>query len=454
MMEHLMKRTIVVLLLLLLPELAIAVPAIQHWTSKSGARVYFTPAPEIPIVDVRVVFDAGSARDKDKPGLASLTNGLLNEGAGKLDANKISERLDGVGAQLGSGALRDMAWLSMRSLSEEKVLRETIGIMSLILSEPTFPEKSFTREKKRMLVNIRASKQKPSDIAERAFMKAVYGSHPYATPPDGNEESINRIRLEDVRSFYKQYYVASNAVIAIVGDLPRLKAEALAEVLSGGLQAGEKASDLPGVGEISKESTIHVEYPSSQTHVWAGQPGITRADPDYFPLYVGNHTLGGSGLVSLLSDEVREKRGYAYSVYSYFSPMRKAGPYRMALQTKNQHARDALKVMRETTEKFIREGITEEQIKAAKQNITGGFALRLDSNKKLAQYLTMIGFYGLPLNYLNTFNSMVESVTVEQINDAFRRRIHPDRLVTVIVGPESTSVAAKPAAVPFSSVNN
>lgn len=436
-MDLLMKRYIVLFLLLCLPGLAFAVPAIQHWTTKNGARVYFTPALEIPIVDVRVVFDAGSARDDDKPGLAVLTNGLLIEGAGKLDANRIAERFDDVGAQTGSGALRDMAWISVRTLSEEKVLRETMGVMALVLAEPTFPRSAFGREKKRMLVNIQAGKQRPAEIAERAFMQAVYGSHPYATSPGGNEASVQRINLKDVRAFYQQYYVANNAVITIVGDLSRLKAEALAEVLSGGLKSGEKAAKPPEVTSASTAKTIYIDHPSSQTHIWVGQPGVTRGDPDYFPLYIGNHTLGGSGLVSLLSDEVREKRGFAYSVYSYFVPMRVAGPYEMALQTKNQHAQDALNVMQQTAQKFIQQGITDEQLLASKRNITGGFALRLDSNKKLLGYLAMIGFYELPLDYLNTFNSKVEAVTVEQVKEAFIRRVKPEEWVTVMVGSRS-----------------
>lgn len=435
-----MKRFLsLTLLLLLLPELAIAVPVIQHWTSKSGARVYFTSAPEIPIVDVRVVFDAGSARDQGKPGLSSLTNGLLTEGAGTLDANTISERLEGVGAQLGSGALRDMAWLSMRTLSDKKTMDEAMGILSLIVSRPGFPEKPFAREKKRMLVNLQAEKQQPSAIAERAFMKAVYKSHPYATSPDGNEKSINRITLKDIRGFYNQYYAAKNLIIAIVGDLSRQGAEALAEKLSNKLRPGHKADLLPEVKSIKKASTIHIDYPSTQTHIWTGQPGMARGDPDYFTLYVGNHTLGGSGLISLLSEEVREKRGFAYSVYSYFSPMRKAGPYKMALQTKNQHAKNALDVMRQTTRKFLQEGISKQQLKASKQNIIGGFALRLDSNKKLVQYLAMIGFYGLPLDYLDTFNSKVEAVTVEQVNEAFRRRIDLNKMVTITVGSKAVT---------------
>ena len=418
----------------------LAIPAIQHWTTGNGARVYFTQATEIPMVDVRVVFDAGSARDDGLAGVAALTNSLLSEGAGKLDANMIADRLDGLGAQLGSGSLRDMAWLSVRTLSDEKVLRDTMGLLALILAEPTFEQSNFERLRKRMLVGYQASLQQPSKLAEKAFMQAVYGDHPYASPPEGTDESLNKITRQQVRDFYQRYYVASNAVITIVGDLPRLKAEALAEVLSSGMRQGNKAPALPAVKPVESK-TVRVTHPSTQTHLWVGQPGMKRGDPDYFALYVGNHTLGGSGLVSILSDEVREKRGFAYSAYSYFSPMRELGPFKMALQTKNLHAVEALKVMRESAQDFIDTGITAEQLKASKQNIIGGFALNLDSNSKLAQNLAMIGFYGLPLDYLNNFIGNIEKVSMSDVKDAFKRRVKLDEMITVIVGPEQLQSA-------------
>ena len=430
-----MKKITFWILLLLLPQSAIAVPVIQHWMTENGTRVYFTAASEIPIVDVRVVFDAGSARDTGKAGLASLTNSLLSEGAGKLNADMIAEQMDNMGSQLGNGSLRDMAWLSVRSLSEEKILHETISLASLILSKPTFPEKSFERQRKSMLVGLRASLQDPSSLAGKAFMKAVYGNHPYASSPDGTVESLNAMKPDDVRKFYQQYYVAGNAVVAIVGDLSRARAEALAQELTSILPVGKPAPDLPEV-EPTRASVVNIQHPSTQTHVWVGQAGMTRTDPDYFSLYIGNHALGGSGLVSLLSDEVREKRGYAYSVYIYFSPMHKAGPFQMALQTKNENAMKAYEVMRDTTKRYIKDGISEKQLTASRQNIIGGFALRLDSNKKLAEYLSMIGFYGLPLDYLDNFNARIESVTVEDVNDAFRRRVKPESMVKVVVGPD------------------
>ena len=177
-----------------------------------------------------------------------------------------------------------------------------------------------------------------------------------------------------------------------------------------------------------------IEFPASQSHVYLGQPGVRRGDPDYFPLYVGNYILGGGGLVSRLSEEVREKNGLSYSVYSYFLPLRQPGPLTMGLQTKNTQRDKALQLMRQVLVDFIDKGPTEKELVAAKKNITGGFPLRLDSNGKIAENLAVISFYGLPLTYLDEFIPRVESVTVEQIRDAFRRRIDPQRMVTVMVG--------------------
>jgi zinc protease len=191
------------------------------------------------------------------------------------------------------------------------------------------------------------------------------------------------------------------------------------------------------VSELADAQLIQQTYPSTQTTILMGQPGISRDDPDYFPLYVGNHILGGSGLVSQLSDELREKRGLTYGVYSYFRPMQQLGPYQFALQTRNEKAQEALQVLRDTLTAFIEKGPTEADLASAKQNITGGFALRVDSNSKIADYLAMIGFYDLPLDYLDSFNDKVNAVTVAQIKDAFERRVNADKMLTVLVGGET-----------------
>lgn len=413
---------------------ASAAPAIQQWQTANGARVYFVPAPELPIVDVRVMFDAGGARNGGKGGLAQLTSGLLNDGAGDLNADQIAERFGDLGAQFATAAELDNATVSLRSLSKPEVLQPALDTLALILRQPTFPQDAFERVRKRMLIGLRQQQQSPDAIADKAFDKAMYGDHPYGAPPLGTEESLNALTRDDAVNHHSRYYVARNAVVAIVGALDRAQAQALADTLVGKLPEGEPAPALPKVNDLTASQSVTIEYPSAQTHILSGQPGISRNDPDYFALYVGNHTLGGSGLVSRLSEEVREKRGLSYSAYSYFMPLRDRGPFTMGLQTRSDQADEALKVMRDTLRTFVEKGPTAKELEASKKNITGGFPLRIDTNKKIVDYIGMIGFYNMPMSYLDAFIAKVDAVTLPQIQDAFKRRVQPDKMVTVVVG--------------------
>lgn len=412
----------------------VATKKIQHWRTNNGARVYFVPAPELPMLDVSVTFDGGSARDGEQAGLALLTNGLLDDGAGTLNADQIAQRFEGVGAQFGLAAHRDMATLTLRSLSDKELLQPALSMMAHLLHAPTFPQEAFERERKQMMIALRAGEQSPAVLAEKAFYSAVYGDHPYASPSLGTQESLTALTLDDVRQFHEKYYVARNAVIAITGDVDRKMAEKIAENLLSPLPAGESAAPLPPVKALADSVEIKIDYPSSQTHILMGQPGMHRGDPDYFTLYVGNHILGGSGLTSRISEEVREKRGLSYSAYSYFSPMRRNGPFIVGLQTQNNQAAKALQVARDTVREFVANGPAPDELVASKKNIMGGFPLRIASNSKIAGYLSMIGFYGLPLNYLDQFNPAVEDVTLDDIKKAFKSRINLDKMVTVIVG--------------------
>lgn len=423
--------------LLFLAPPAAANPEIQHWLTGNGARVYFVPAPEVPMVDIRIAFDAGSARDGNKPGLAKFTSGMLEEGAGALDANAIAERFDSLGAKFSAGSQRDMAIASLRSLTEPTLLEPALQTFALLISQPSFPKNALERVRRQMLTGLQHEEQNPGRIASRAFYRELYGEHPYGIPPSGTNDSVRAISRKDLQDFYRRYYVGRNAVIAIVGAVSREKAERLAETAIGGLDEGSVASPLPPVPDLAKAEQQHIDHPSSQTHVLMGQPGIRRGDADYFPLYVGNHILGGSGLVSRISEEVREKRGLSYSAYSYFVPMRREGPFTLGLQTANNNRDEALAVLRQTLSRFVEGGPTEEELLAAKKNITGGFPLKIDSNSDILDYISMIGFYGLPLDYLDTFNSRIEALTASQIRDAFTRRIHPDKMITVTVGGKS-----------------
>jgi zinc protease len=275
---------------------------------------------------------------------------------------------------------------------------------------------------------------KTGALAGIEFFKTLYKDHPYAHPEAGFVETVSGFTAEDLRAFYKKYYVASNAMVVIVGDMNKQQAMLTAESLIADLEIGTKPAAIPEVNVSTQGITKHIDFPSTQTHVLAGLVGMHRKDKDYLSLYVGNHILGGSGLVSLLFKEVRDKRGLAYSAYSYFSPMLRNGPFTMGLQTRNDQTSQAVKVMQNTLNDFVEKGPSEKELIAAKKNITGGFAMRFDTNSKLTGYVSMIGFYQLPLDYLDVFQQKVEAVTVASIKDAFERRVKPELISTITVG--------------------
>ena len=432
-------RSILAVLTLFQVTASHALPEIQSWKTDKGAKVMFVEAHELPMVDVRIVFDAGGARDGKQPGIASLTNALLDQGAAGLNADQIAQGFEQLGSNLGGGSDRDMAWVSVRSLTDSKLLKPSLELFGKVLTRPDFPEADFEREQKRTLIGLEYQKQKPKSIASRAFYEGLYRDHPYAQDPSGTETAVKALSAGALREFYQRYYVARNATVVIVGDITRKQAQTIAADLADALPAGDRAPALPEVTALKAAQNTFIEHPTTQSHVLMGGPGIKRGDVDYFTLYVGNHILGGSGLVSRISQEIREKRGLSYSAYSYFVPMKREGPYTLGFQTRNDQRQEASSVLRETLQTFIDKGPTKKELQSSKNNIVGGFPLRVSSNGKIAEYLAVIGFYDLPLDYLSQFTAKVEAVSVEQIQDAYQRRVHPDRMVTITVGGPSNS---------------
>jgi len=411
-----------------------AAPAIDHWTTPKGVAVYHVPTQGLPLVDIRVVFDAGSARDEQRFGLAAMTSALLDTGADDWNADAIANRLDGVGAQLGTGVSRDMAWLSLRSLTLPDKLNVALDTAAAILAHPRFDPADFERERQRALVGIQQRGESPDELAEIAFNKLLYGDHPYAHPEDGFTETLNALSRDDLVRFHERYYTVRNALVVVVGEVSRADAERVADHLVGPLPVGELPPALPQPVAKTAAATEKTTYPSAQTHILIGSLGLKVNDPDYFPLYVGNHILGGSGLVSLISEEVREKRGLSYSAHSYFYPQKEAGPWKIGLQTRNEKAGEALQVALDTLKGFVERGPAAIELEAARKNIIGGFVLRLDSNQKLTEQVAGIAFYHRPLDYLDTYTDRINAVTREEIRQAFLRRIDPAKMQTVLVG--------------------
>ncbi|MEJ8839432.1 M16 family metallopeptidase [Ramlibacter sp. AN1133] len=424
---------------------AFAALPIQKWQQPSGAQVWLIESPGLPMVDVEIDFDAGDRRDPaDKAGLAGVTADMTSKGIAArngepaLDENQLGEAWADLGASFGGGASLDRMSYSLRSLTYPDLLDKAVKLAARELGEPSFPDAIWQRERQRMVASIRESNTKPGTVAARAFGAAVYGAHPYGY--DTTEESLNRITVQDMRNFYSAI-LPCRAKVSVVGAVTRAQADQIAATLLSRLPAG-RCEPLPPVAEVpalTAAAERNIPFSSAQAHVLIGQPGYKRSDPDFFPLLLGNYILGGGGFVSRLSEEVRQKRGLSYSVYSYFAPGLHAGAFTLGLQTRPDQAAQAVQVSRDVLRRFVAEGPTEAELKAAKDFMIGGFALRIDSNRKLVENLANIAWYDLPLDYLDTWTKQVEKVTAADIKAAFARKVQPDRMVTVVVGADVAS---------------
>jgi len=413
---------------------------IQKWQQPSGAQVWLVESPSLPMVDVQIDFDAGSRREPaDKAGLASVTASVAGKGVvardgqPALDENQLGEAWADLGASFGGSAGADRMSFSMRSLTYPDLLARAAQLGARELGEPAFPENVWVRDRQRMVASIREANTRPGTIANRAFQQAVYGSHPYGY--EATEESLSRIAIEDMRNFYRLVQPC-RAKVSIVGAVTRAQADQLATTLLSRLPAGA-CQPLPPVAEVpvlAAPLERAIPFASAQAHVLIGQPGYKRTDPDFFPLMVGNYILGGGGFVSRLTTEVRQKRGLSYSVYSYFAPGMHAGAFQVGLQTRPDQAPQAVQVSRDVVRQFVTQGPTDAEMKAAKDFLIGGFALRIDSNRKLLDNLANIAWYELPLDYLDTWTKQIERVTAAEVRAAMARKLQPERMVTVVVG--------------------
>lgn len=408
------------------------------WKTSNGVRVLFVESHDLPIVDVRLSFKAGSSRDGDLYGVSRLVSALLVEGTGDYSAEDVALTFESAGAELGHDSLRDMAWTSLRSLSDPKMLDKTTDLFARVSALPSFPPDAIERDRKSMLVSLANRKNQIGEVTADAFFNHVYKGHVYQVGSHGTEETLKAITRQNLLDFHGRYYVANNANLAIVGDLTLEKAKQYAEQLTQYLKPGKAAEPVMDPSAMNKAKTVKIPFKTTQTHIKQGMPVLSRKDPDYYALYVGNHVFGGSGFSSRLMQEIREDRGLTYSVYSHFSPMESSGPFAMALQTSNHQVTEATELLQKMLLEFIEKGPTDDELDHARKNITGGFPLKIDSNKKIVEYLALMGFYDLPLDYLDSFNENILAVSKEDIRDAFNRRVKPENMIRVIVGEVST----------------
>ncbi len=424
------------LFVLLLPNLVLAKLDIQNWQTVNGAKVYFLENHSLKMLDISLSFDAAASRDGDKSGLAKLTNSLIGMGSEKYSEEEIIAKFEQTGAEFTVNSLKDMAMVSLRTLSRKALLDSSLATFINVIAKPSFPKDKINRLKKQHLLQLKKNSQKPGSIASDEFFKLIFKAHPYQHNAIGNEKTINAITQDDIKFFFDKYYVAKNLTIAIVGDITKEKAIKIANNIASKFKTGLKPKKLNKVRNLNKAEAKHIEFPSKQSHLILGQPGVSREHKDYYHIYLANHILGGSGLTSLLSEEIREKKGLAYSVYSSMRPMAYNGFFLIKLQTKNSQLDDAYKTAIKTLNDFISSEIDDEIFNDAKNNIIDGFPLSIATNSDLITYLSIIGFYNLPLDYINSFADKIKKLTKNDVQRAFREMIDINKIIKVSVGKQ------------------
>jgi zinc protease len=419
-----------------------AVLPIQEISLSNGSKAYLIQTNSIPMVDIEVSIDAGSRYDpKDKSGLAGLTAALLTRGIewrkGVLNEALQADAIAELGASISASSSGERAILRARTLSKPEILEPLLDLMVATLAKPVFDSNIIDREKQRITAAIREGDTKPEVVLQKRFRQQVFANYPLSQSPTA--VSVASISQGDIKNFHRDFYRQDRVIVNIVGDVTQAKAQEIAQKLVASLpSSGPQITPLPSLARspIAPESdrVVRVPFQTQQTHIAMGMTAITRDNPDYFPLLVGNYVLGGGGFVSRLVGEVRDKRGFAYSVFSYFQPGRDTGTFEAGLQTRNDQANQALEVLQATISRFIEEGPTDSELAAAKSNLINGFPLRLDSNRKLLDNLSSITWNKLPLNTLDVWTKQVAAVRKEDVRDAFKRHLDMRRMISVLVG--------------------
>ena len=394
------------------------------------------------MLDIEISVDAGDRFDPTgKSGLASMTAELMNYGArsskGALSEAQIADEIADLGANFGISVGGERAVIRIRSLSRKDLRDRAVQLASAMLSAPTYDAKILEREKQRAITGLLEAETKPESVLERRFRKSVYGNYPLSESP--SVKSVGSVSISDLARFHQQFYRGDRIIVSIVGDVSPAEANEIVEVLLKNVpQSGAAIPALPQFERSPIEPLasrqIYIPFDSQQAHIAMGMTAITRSNPDYFPLIVGNYILGGGGFVSRLMSEVREKRGLAYSVFSYFAPGKDTGIFQAGLQTKGDQATLALEVMNSTIANFIANGATPSELQAAKANLVNGFPLRIDNNRKLLDNVSSIAWNDLPLDTLETWTTKVDAVTLEQVSAAFQKYLAMDRMKIVVLG--------------------
>ena len=422
-----------------------AILPIEKLDSFKGGKGYLVQTKALPMVDIEVSIDAGNRYDPTgQSGLAEMTAGLMNYGVkgdqGILSEAQIADEIADLGANISLSVSGERAILRIRSLSRKDLRDRAVKLAAAMLSSPIYDAKIVEREKQRTMTNLLEAETKPEFVLERRFTKSIYGDYPLGNTP--TVKSVAAVNTKDLTQFHQQFYRSDRMIVSIVGDVDRTQANEIMQTLLQKIpQSGNPIAKLPELQrspvEPLAQREIQILFDSQQAHIVMGMTAVTRSNPDYFPLLVGNYVLGGGGFVSRLVAEVREKRGLAYSVSSYFVPGKDTGIFRAGLQTKNDQAAMALEVMSSTIAKFIADGPLPSELLAAKSNLVNGYPLRIDNNRKLLDNVSSIAWNDLPLDTMEVWTKQVEAVTLEQVSAAFQKYLAMDRMKIVVLGAKN-----------------
>jgi zinc protease len=409
-----------------------AMPPAQRMTLSNQMVLLTSEERSLPFVTLQLLIDAGSRRDAaGEEGAAHLTAKGLLLGTAKRGEKAINEELDFMGASLNSSSGRDFVTLTLRVLKKD--LEKGFELFMEVLTQPTFPQEEVKREVQKTLAAIQAAEDQPDDVAEKAFQETLFLSGPYRHPVEGTKKSLPSITRDALDRFHKKYYHPDHSILAVVGDISR---EEVKTTLVPRLEKWPKGktSDATLRNVFSTgPRTVKIDRMLAQANIILGHAGVSRDNPDFYAITVMNYILGGGGFSSRLMEEIRNKRGLAYSVYSFFDPGKLPGSFQIGLQTKNVSAREAISIAREEMRRIQKELASEKEVEGARKYLIGSFPMRMDTQGKLVNFLLQMEYYGLGLDYPEKYCRLIQSVSREDVLRVARKYLHPENCILVVV---------------------
>ncbi len=407
---------------------------IQKVVSPSGIEAWLIEEHRIPLITMEFGFDrAGAAQDPDgKAGRAHFLSGMLDEGAGEIDAQAFQQRLEDLAIRLSFDAGRDNFTGRLQTLTANK--EEAARLLNLALTEPRFDADSIDRIRGSIATDLKFSREDPGQVATREWFALAFADHPYARPTKGTLETIENISADDLRAAMADGFARDNLKVAVVGDITAEELAPMLDDIFAGLPEQAALQEVPEAALASKSEPHIVEMNVPQSTVRFGLPGYHRHHEDFYAAFVLNYIIGGGGFASKLMEEVREKRGLAYSVFTYLFPLDHAGMMIGGVATKNEAVSQSIDVVREVLSDLAKNGVDAETLMYAKQYLVGSYALRFDTSGKIAQQLLGVQLDELGIDYFDNRNSYIQAVTEEDIKRVAADLLKPERLITVIVG--------------------